>query len=109
MAADEHVVVAFDYALEQEGLLLASSITYIKHHWNLIREETKEYILTKLETFRNNWDLIITEEELNNMFTEEGNSMSNAKVAAAKRWLDFYKAYQAPPETKSSNSHFPVV
>lgn len=94
MAADADFLVAFNYALEQEGLLLASSIMYIKRHWNLINEDTKGYILTKLETFRNSWELIITEQELNSMFTGESASVSSAKVSAAKLWINFYQNHR---------------
>jgi hypothetical protein len=94
MAADAHVIVALDYALEQEGILLTSSVMYIKRHWSLINEDTKGYILTKLETFRNSWELIITEQELNNMFTGESTSVSSATVSAAKLWIDFYQNHR---------------
>lgn len=91
------------------------SISYIKNEWFRVSPERKQYVISKLEEKLPEFEQICIEAGLYQLFGDKSLPLVLfLDEKNAKAWIEFYnwainRDYQDPPDTKSSNSHLPVV
>lgn len=114
---DHKIGLAFDYAFGRESFV-RESVDFIWTHWGQASEEARQYILGVLGEAMKAYELENLENTLILTFTNDHVSykgcLGNSTTAGI--WRGFYRLvgdssppHQAPPETKSNNSHLPVV
>ena len=109
---DRAVVSALKSGISS-GIMGVRNIMYIKEMWRRVSPQYRVAIRAELKRKLPEYQLVITEAELHSLFNEGGVPMIlDIEYQIAYQWTKLYwwmVYYQDPPDTKSSNSHLPVV